>query len=139
MNPRRVLAAVLAGSVISWVVLTGAFGVLRTLWPEYASAEPDKAYTLSMLLVRLLVFSTMIMLTSGIPTVIARDIRLSWLAAGLILARSIPPHLYPGYVWDDYPVWYHLVYLSSIVPLALGAGWMARVWTRQGTPPVRAA
>jgi hypothetical protein len=35
---------------------------------------------------------------------------------GLFLALSTPIHLFR--VWDDYPVWYHLLYLTYIVPLA---------------------
>ena len=59
-------------------------------------------------------------------TLVAGDRRVAWVAGGLILAMSIPPHLYPGYVWDDYPVWYHVVYLLSILPIAAFTGRMIR-------------
>jgi hypothetical protein len=101
------------------VILNGGFALLRASWPAYALAEPEKAYTLAMLFVRLLIFSSMIVATSGVATLIAGDKRVAWVAGGLILALSIPPHLYPGYVWDDYPAWYHIIYLLSILPLAL--------------------
>lgn len=122
MKVLRVLAALLAGFLVSRIVLDGGFLLLRTAWPAYAVAEPDRAYALIMLLVRLVFFSTMIAAVSATATLVARDVRLSWLAAALILAISIPPHLYPGYVWEHYPAWYHLVYLASIVPIALMAG-----------------
>jgi len=75
-----------------------------------------------MLLVRLLIFSSMIAATSAAATLVARDKRFPWIAGGLILAFSLPDHFYPGYVWDDYPVWYHIVYLLSILPIAVIAG-----------------
>lgn len=118
----RALAALPLGWATSWLVLNGGFALLRAAWPDYASADPEKAYTLAMLIVRLLIFSSMIAATSGIATLVAGDKRFAWIAGGLILAMSIPPHLYPGYVWDDYPAWYHIVYLLSILPCAVFAG-----------------
>ena len=64
----------------------------------------------------------MIAATSAVATRVSGNKHIPWVAGGLILALSIPPHLYPGSVWDDYPAWYHIVYLLSILPIALGAG-----------------
>ena len=126
MSALRLVAGIAAGWGTSWVVLAGGFTLLRASWPDYALADPEKAYTLTMLFVRLVIFSSMIAATAGIATVVAGDKRLAWIAGGLILAVSIPPHLYPGTVWDDYPVWYHIVYLLSILPIALLGGSMAQ-------------
>jgi hypothetical protein len=122
----RCVAALVLGWATSSVVLTGGFTLLRAIWPDYALADPEKAYTLTMLFVRLFIFSTMIAATSAVATFVARDRRFAWLAGGLILAVSIPPHLYPAYVWDDYPAWYHIVYLISILPIAIVAGRFAQ-------------
>ena len=122
----RFFAGLVLGWATSWVILNGGFALLRASWPEYALAEPEKAYTLAMLFVRLLIFSSMIVATSSVATLVAGDKRVAWVAGGLILALSIPPHLYPGYVWDDYPAWYHITYLLSILPLALFGGQAVR-------------
>ena len=114
----RFVAGLALGWATSWVVLNGGFASLRTLWPGYALADPEKAYTLTMLGVRLVIFSGMIAATAGVAAIVAGDRRVAWGAGGVILALSIPPHLYPGYVWDDYPVWYHITYLLSILPIA---------------------
>ena len=131
VDRRRVLrfvAGLAVGWATSWTVLTGGFSLLRVAWPDYALAEPEKAYTLMMLLVRLVIFSAMIAATAGVATIVAGDRRVAWIVGGLILALSLPPHLYPGYVWDDYPAWYHLVYLFSILPIAVCSGrWVRRV------------
>jgi len=121
----RQIAALVLGAVTAWVVLGGSFAVLRGIWPDYASAEPEKAYTLAMLFVRLFIFSSMIAATSVVAALVARSERFAWIAGGLIFAYSIPPHLYPGTVWDDYPAWYHIVYLLSILPIAVVAGRLA--------------
>jgi hypothetical protein len=122
----RIGMALLLGWATSWVVLNAGFVALRAVWAAYALADPDKAYTLSMLFVRLVIFSTMIASTSAIATLVSGNKRFSWLAGGVILAMSIPPHLYPGYVWNDYPAWYHIAYLFSIIPLAVLAGQLVK-------------
>lgn len=121
----RVLAGLLLGWATSWVVLHGGFTLLRAAWPDYAAADPDRAYTLAMLLVRLVIFSTMIAATSAVATLAAGDKRMAWFAGLVVLAVSIPPHLYPGTVWEEYPAWYHIVYLLSIVPIAVAGGTVA--------------
>jgi len=127
----RCVAGLALGWVTSWAILAGGFSLLRGVWPDYALAEPEKSYTLAMLFVRLVIFSAMIAATAGVAALVAGDRRVAWLAGGLILATSIPPHLYPGYVWDDYPAWYHAVYLLSILPIAAYSGrWARRVVPR---------
>ena len=86
------------GWATSSAVLTWGFVLLRASWPDYALAEPDKAYTLPMLFVRLFIFSSMIAATSGIATLVSGNKHSPWVVGSLILAISIPPHLYPGYV-----------------------------------------
>ena len=122
----RLVAGLALGWATSWVILTGGFALLRASWPAYALADPEKAYTLPMLFIRLLIFSSMIAATSGVATLVAGDKRIAWIAGGLILAVSIPSHLYPGYVWEDYPAWYHIAYLVSILPIAVFAGQLVR-------------
>ncbi|MGH0029319.1 MAG: hypothetical protein ACQGVC_05985 [Myxococcota bacterium] len=118
----RLLAAVVAGALVSRLVLDGGSVLLRAVWPAYAAAEPDRAYSLAMLLTRLVLFAGMIAAVSAAGTWVARDRRFRWVAGGIILAISAPPHLLPGEVWDAYPVWYHLTYLASILPVAVWAG-----------------
>ncbi len=122
----RFVAGLALGWATSWTILTGGFSLLRVVWPDYALAEPEKAFTLTMLFVRLVIFTAMIAATAGVATLVAGDRRVAWIAGGLILALSLPPHLYPGYVWEDYPAWYHFVYLLSILPIAAYSGRLVR-------------
>jgi len=109
-------------AVTSWVVLQGSFFLLKLAWPEYALAYPTRAYTVPMLLVRLVVFAAMIGATSVVATRVSRESVMPWGTGLIVLAVSIPDHLYPGYLWDAFPAWYHLSYLASILPVAVFAG-----------------
>lgn len=115
----RWLAAIGAAALTWHVVLGGSMGVLRLAWPAYDAAYPERDYTLAMLWVRLVVFSVSVVATSAVAVRVGRDRRLAWIAGFAILAFSLPPHLYPGTVWDQYPPWYHYTWLISIVPMAV--------------------
>ncbi len=114
----RFLGAVVAGAATWPLVLGTGFVVLRASWPEYVAAQPEKSYTLAMLFCRLVIYSSAIVATSAVAGGVARSERMAWFSGAVILAFAIPPHLYPGSVWSDYPVWYHLLFLASILPLS---------------------
>ena len=114
----RFILSLTLGCVMA-VASAGAGGVAaRALWPEYAAAEPHKHYTLTMLFARLAVGALSAAVAACGATAVAGDKgRAGWWLGGLFVVISLPGHLYPGYVWNDYPVWYHLVYLSYLVPV----------------------
>ena len=122
---RLVLSLTLGCSIAVAIATVGVLAA-RALWPEYAAAEPHKHYTLAMLLARLAVGALSVAGAACAATVAAGDKgRAAWWLGALFLAVSVPDHLYPGYVWNDYPVWYHLVYLAYLVPVA---GWTAHLF-----------
>ncbi|MGH7787032.1 MAG: hypothetical protein ACRERC_09220 [Candidatus Binatia bacterium] len=126
----RFIASLVVGCVTAVAIATAGFSVLRTLWPEYAAAEPEKAYTLVMLFSRLAVGALCTAGAACATTVIAGDNgRAAWWLGGLFVVISLPSHLY--YVWADYPAWYHFVYLSSLAPIA---GLTGRVVGTAGRP-----
>lgn len=93
----------------------------RAFWPEYAAAKLHEHYTLTMLFARLAVGALSVAGAACGATGVAgtRSGQHGGLEASSLLCPSlIPNHLYPDYVWSDYPVWYHLVYLSYLVPVA---------------------
>ena len=122
MRTLRLLAAIAIATVTWFAVLKGALLLLEELWPAYSAAHSERAYTLSMLLVRLVIFALTTAATAVVATVISREAWMPWLAGAILLAASIPDHLFPGYVWDDFPVWYHLAYLAYVLPVAWFAG-----------------
>ena len=134
----RICAGIVAGAITWHVVLGASMGLLRLLWPAYDAAYPDRDYTLLMLWVRLVVFSGTVIVTGVAAARIGRDQRLAWLAGLVILGFSIPPHLYPGTIWDEYPPWYHLTWLLSILPLAIASGRISRRWEGRVPSPATA-
>jgi hypothetical protein len=79
--------------------------------------NPQKQYSLAMLVTRLLAGALCTAGASFVATRIANDSAvIGWWLGGLFLAVSLPNHVW--FVWADYPAWYHLVYLSYLMPLA---------------------
>ena len=108
-----------------------SFFALQTLWPAYAAAVPDKSFTLSMLMTRLLLGVLSTAAAACVATRIAMDDgRTAWRLGVLFLAVSLPNHMFA--VWDDYPAWYHVVYLGYLVPIAGLTGQMTASKNRAG-------
>ncbi len=127
----RFIAGVVGGCATAVAIALAASFAARTLWPEYAAAEPHRAYTLVMLVSRLAVAAFCTSAAACFTTIIARDNgKAAWWLGGLFLAISVPIHLYRE--WADFPVWYHFVYLTYLVPVAGLAG---RVMSRRDTSP----
>ena len=99
------LVSLVVGCLVAIAIAYAGVVVARALWPEYAAAEPQKDYTLTMLLSRLAVGALCTAGAGCVATIIAGDSgRAAWWLGALFLILSIPSHLYPGYVWNDYPV-----------------------------------
>ena len=121
-NPKvRLFVALAAGCVTAAVIASVATILARALWPDYALAEPTKAYTLAMLLARLLAAAIATAGAGAVTASLALDNhRAVWWLGILFVALSLPQH-FPviGTTWSDYPAWYHFVYLAYLVPIAV--------------------
>jgi hypothetical protein len=133
----RLMGGLVIGCVVALAIAKGGFSVLRALWPDYAAAEPEKAYTLAMLFARLGIGAVCAAGAACVTTMIAADGgKAAWWLGGLFVVISLPSHLY--YVWTDYPAWYHFVYLAYLVPIAGLTGRIVRGSVegyRMQTPP----
>lgn len=134
-TPLRRTVAVIAGCLGAIGIALIAALLARELWPAYAAAEPAKAYTQAMLVARLVVAALCTAGGACLTTAVARDNGLAaWWLGGILLAISVPMHLFR--VWADYPIWYHAVYLASLLPVAGLTGRalsLSRPWP--ATPP----
>ena len=121
MSGRKSLIAL--GAVLGLAVwaAVGSLGllVLRTTWHDYALVEPLKLYTLPMLVARLAV-AAIASVAAGAYAARPAGPAGGWATGLLLLLLSLPIHL--GEVWRDYPVWYHVVYLTLLVPVTGAAG-----------------
>ena len=105
---------VIAGLAV-WVIAATVAGLMmRASWPAYASVASAMTFTLPMMIARLsigaLATIAMGMVTAAVaPSAVAR------VTPGvLMLVAFIPEHVT---LWEKFPVWYHLTFLISLVPL----------------------
>ncbi|MBV9987058.1 MAG: hypothetical protein JO301_05230 [Chitinophagaceae bacterium] len=104
----------LAGLVVFAIIGASGLYLLRRCWPAYAVAAADKSYTIGMLWARLGAGILASILSTMTATFIAKDRGNSAVLTGLLLF-AISAYIHFCRVWNDYPVWYHLTYLSSLI------------------------
>jgi|SRR5579871_4728870 len=117
---KRSILAVVAGLAV-WVVVASVLNRgLRMGYLGYAGAEPMMTFTMGMKLARL-ALGVVASLAAGVATgLIAPSARkVPWVLGAIVLALFIPAHVH---LWTKFPIWYHLFFLGTLVPLVvLGA------------------
>ena len=113
----RTVAAVVVALVAWFVIATIVNLGLRLTWHEYAQVEAAMKFTLAMLLARLVV-GTLSSLGAGfVVSWISNSSRGAALSlVGLLLVVFVPQHYL---LWQRFPVWYHLVFLGSLIVIPL--------------------
>jgi hypothetical protein len=117
---KRSILAFVAGFVLWGVVATLLNFGLRAGIPGYTLAEPTLNFTLGMKVARL-TLAALASLAAGAATglIAPSKTSLPWILGVIILALFLPVHVQ---IWAKFPVWYHLVFLVTLVPLVvLGA------------------
>lgn len=117
---KRSILAFIAG-LAAWVLVASLLNRgLRLALRGYAAAEPEMTFTHGMMAARL-VLGALASLAAGAATraVAPPSRRVVWVLGAVLLSAFIPIHVR---LWANFPVWYHLVFLGTLVPLvALGA------------------
>jgi len=94
--------------------------ILRTTWPAYASVADAMTFTLPMMLARLTIGALATLAAGWVTTAISpRSMLVRLLPGVLLLVGFIPQHIA---LWNTFPVWYHLTFLLSLVPLTYLGG-----------------
>lgn len=116
----RTIGSITVG-ICAWafVVTLLNFG-LRAAIPGYHAAETTLLFTLTMKAGRLLEAAIASFAAGVAVRAVAPSSRAApWVTGLIILAMFVPVHIQ---LWSKFPVWYHLTFLLSIVPLVvLGA------------------
>ena len=116
----KALLAVVAGLVVWIAVVTVTGLIMRSSWPAYARVADAMTFTLPMMLARLSMGALATLAAGWVTAAIAPQPMLVRLMPGLILlAAFIPQHIA---LWNIFPVWYHLTFLLSLVPLTYLGG-----------------
>jgi hypothetical protein len=114
---KRTLLAVFV-ALLSWVAVATVLNLLvRRGIAGYAAAEPAFAFTLGMQIARLIVGAAASLAAGAVAARIApHDSRAPWIAGVILLVVFLPGHVQ---VWHRFPLWYHLTFLVSLIPLVL--------------------
>ena len=122
---KRGIVSVLAGLVAWFCIATAVNFALRVAWPDYAAAEKPMTFTLGMQVARLLTGAIASLCAGFVAAVVARESATAVRAlAVMLLLLFIPVHYA---LWDSFPVWYHFVFLASLIPVTLlGAAWKTK-------------
>jgi hypothetical protein len=111
---------VVAG-LAAWMSVVLVLGeIMRRSWPAYASVAAAMTFTLPMMVARLSI-GALATVAAGFVTavVVPRSVTARLMPGVLLLIAFIPQHIM---LWNTFPVWYHLTFLLSLVPLAYVGG-----------------
>jgi hypothetical protein len=113
----RGAAAIVAG-LIAWVVVATVGNLLvRAAMGGYAEVEVAMAFTLGMLLLRLLVGAVASFCAGFVAAWISkRNGTAVKILAGVLLVFFLPVHYR---LWDKFALWYHLTFLLSLVVVTM--------------------
>ena len=117
---KRSVLALLVGLAF-WVLVVSLLNRgLRAGITGYAAAEPTMSFTLGMKVGRLIIGGVASLAAGAATGMMARSkTGLPWVLGAILLLAFVPVHI--G-LWTKFPLWYHLTFLGTLVPLvALGA------------------
>jgi len=113
----KTIGAAIAALVTWFVVATVLNLALRAWWPHYHEAETAFNFTSAMKLARLFLGAISTLSAGFVAAWIGKSRMGSATLAGIaLLCLFIPGHYR---IWDKFPVWYHLTFLVSLLPLTL--------------------
>jgi hypothetical protein len=113
----KMVGAVLA-ALATWIFVATVLNLpLRISWPHYHQAETAFNFTFTMKLARLALGAVSSIAAGFVAAWIGKGrMRAPMLAGVVLLGLFIPNHYL---LWSKFPVWYHLTFLLSLVPLTL--------------------
>ena len=113
----KTVGAVIAALVTWFLVATVLNLALRAWWPHYHEAETAFNFTIAMKLARLVLGAISTLSAGFVAAWIGKSRMVSATLTGIaLLCLFIPGHYR---IWDKFPVWYHLTFLVSLLPLTL--------------------
>src|SRR5262249_47534724 len=116
---------VIAGLAVWVIVVTVAGPIMRAAWPAYASVADAMTFTLPMMIARLSIGAVATLVMGSVTAAVSRRSMVATLVSGVVLLLAfIPQHIS---LWEKFPVWYHLTFLVSLIPLSYLGGMIVSV------------
>src|SRR5262252_1956386 len=114
------ILGVVAGLLVFLMVVLLAGEAMRRSWPAYANVADAMTFTLPMMIARLSIGALATLAAGLVTALIVPQSTMAKLMPGvLLLIAFIPQHIM---LWDKFPIWYHLTFLLSLVPLTWVGG-----------------
>ena len=104
--------------LVAWIVVISVLDrALRLALAGYAAAEPAMSFTLGMQVSRLLIAAlTSIIAGAAAAWSAPASPGLPLLLGMALLIAFLPVHVR---LWNHFPLWFHLVFLGTLVPLVV--------------------
>jgi hypothetical protein len=115
----RKILAVVAGLVAFMAFVTIVGAAMRASWPEYARVADAMTFTLPMMIARLAIGALATLAAGYVTASVTPSTLFRVLTGVMLLVAFVPIHI--G-IWERFPVWYHLTFLLSLVPLTYAGG-----------------
>ena len=113
----KTVGAVFA-ALVTWIFVATVLNlVLRASWPHYHEAETAFNFTFAMKLARLVLGCASSLCAGFVAAWISKGRMKGATLTGIVLLGLFVPNHY--LLWDKFPVWYHLTFLVSLLPLTL--------------------
>jgi len=110
----RNILGVVAGLVV-WIVVASVAGrIMSASWPAYAAVASAMTFTLLMMIARLSIGAVATVSMGMVTGAMSQSVVARLTPGVLMLILFIPEHVK---LWETFPVWYHLTFLLSLVPL----------------------
>ncbi|HUJ52110.1 MAG TPA: hypothetical protein VLX08_01020 [Steroidobacteraceae bacterium] len=131
---RSIVAFVVA--LFAWVLIVSLLDRgLRLTLNGYAAAEPAMHFTVAMMAARLVIAAVTSLLAGAVAGWIApRSTGTPAVLGAVLLVVFIPEHVR---LWPLFPVWYHLTFLLTLVPLVVLGARIAQLLQRSPVAAVR--
>lgn len=113
----RIVLGIVVGLVVWIAVATAGNFLLRATIVGYIQAEPSFQFTTPMLIARLALGAASSVVAGLACALVARSVPNAARAFAIVLLVLFLP-LHYG-LWTQFPIWYHILFLGSLVPLAL--------------------
>jgi len=125
----KTVGAVIAALFTWFFVATVLNLALRAWWPHYHEAEIAFNFTSAMKLARLVLGAISSLGAGFVAAWIAKGRMSAATLTGIVLLGLFIPGHYR--IWSKFPVWYHLTFLVSLLPITLlGAAFYRRAYRK---------
>ena len=120
----RAILAFIAGLAV-WIFVASLLNRgLQLAIGDYAAAQQQMMFTHGMMAARLAVGAVASLAAGAVTRAVApSNTRVPWVLGASLLVSFIPIHIQ---LWTKFPVWYHLVFLGTLVPLVMLGAMLTR-------------